>query len=153
MNSINRHWINSNLTVSDYLKNPSYRKMYLNERFEQKCKRAVQLQCSVIQEDLTIIHDPSIKKDIERCLKIAASIKDWGEVTDYINKICPNREEIYICLLVTCGFLERYEGLSKRGIEIALQMQSFKELEQLYRDLERNEDLIDLNPDEPNELI
>ena len=96
---------------------------YANQRFEHNCKRAIVLQAQMRERGLSSREAPKTKESIEECLNIAASIKGWEAVREYIFERCSGND-IYICLLCTIRFLEKYDGMTKQEIELQLQIES-----------------------------
>lgn len=123
MNHINKLWAGSLLSASSFLAIRANRKIYEDERFEHKCNKAIQLQRLIRQKQYPSKDAPELKRNIDRALKIAARLKGWDSVRNYVNGHCNGNEEAYICLLVTVNLLERFDGLTKRAQELLLQLE------------------------------
>ncbi len=115
-----------------------------NLRFEHKCKKAIALQAFMRERGYSSRSAPQIEETIDRSLKIAASIKDWEEVRSYINERC-NGNEIYLCLLCTTLFLEKYDGMTKEEIKLQFQMESDEMDRRLIESIFTDDDEIDLD--------
>ena len=117
-----------------------YREVYKEKRFRHKCDRAFQLQSSIIGSDGHIIRKPRVKRDIDRSLKIAASIYGWEAVTKQL-RVDYGRTEEFICLHLSCRFLQKREGFTERAYQMLMEME----------ESELAQDIVDFCENEPDD--